>query len=460
MRNRVLPLLLTALLAITLIAGTYPASVTAQGELTRTKCKEDLKGQTIMFHSIGDLSGPYAPITQPLVAGLNDAIKYYNGQGGLCGAEIKLMQDDTAGKQEQTKSLYDRYKALDPKPLMILMFNSADGELLRQQVVADKIPILLSAGSTIALYGEKANEPGYIFATIPLYADQFGAFCRWLGKAWTTELKKEGAPKVGHLSWEGPFGRSSETPQTTAYCKAQGVEVVGGEYFLPTATDVTTQINNLLSKGANVLFTTSLATGTALIASDLVTLGKEDSVMLAGVNWVLDTSVGLLGARKLKKSGVPSTDGVIGILPYSWWDEESPGTKLVKEQFAANKRAPTLRNIAYISGYGFIDTYIELITQTVNRVGSKGLNGEAVFETLKTFKYDSLGGVFKYSYSENGRAQNQIRIGMLSYAKDKDGKLMIVDVGGTKIPVPVIGPVTKEWSAVPDLRPGGADVPK
>ncbi|MBO9308575.1 MAG: ABC transporter substrate-binding protein [Chloroflexi bacterium] len=447
-------------LALALMALNAAPAALAQGGMMRTECKEDLTGKTITLHTFGDLSGPFAPITQPLAAGFADAIKYYNEKGGICGAKIALQQDDTAGRQEQTQSLYQRYRAFDPKPLMLLLYSSADAELLREQVAEDQIPVFLFAGSTIGLYGEKADKPGWIFAGIPLYTDQFGAFCRWLSKAWTTELGRSGKPKIGHLSWEGAFGRSTETPETTAYCAAQGVEVVGGEYFLPTATDVTAQINNLVKKGANVLFTTSLASGTALIARDLVTLGLEDEILLSGVNWVLDSSVGLLGQATLKPDGLPSTDNIYGILPYVWWDEQTEGIKLVQEQFTANQRPLTARGIAYLAGFGAVDTYIELITRTVNRVGFAKLSGAEVKKTFENFQYEALGGVFKYNFTETVRAQNQVRIGRLTYARGADGKPVVVEAGGRKLLVPVVVPVTKEFETAPDLKPGGADVVK
>ncbi|MCS6870522.1 MAG: ABC transporter substrate-binding protein, partial [Anaerolineae bacterium] len=114
MRIRFLSFLLAA--ALVLMALNATPTAFAQGGTTRTECKEDLTGKTITLHTFGDLSGPFAPITQPLAAGFADAIKYYNQQGGICGATIALQQDDTAGRQEQTQALYQRYRAFNPKP--------------------------------------------------------------------------------------------------------------------------------------------------------------------------------------------------------------------------------------------------------------------------------------------------------------------------------------------------------
>lgn len=455
--RKVLAIVGSLAVAVSLMAA---PGVIAQGDdLQRTECEVDLTGETIPFYTFGDLSGAYAAITQPLAAGFTDAIAYYNAQGGICGAEISLVMDDTAGDQELTQSLYDRYSTADSKPLQILLYNSADAELLRQQVAEDQIPITLFAGSTAGLYGESASDPGWVFAAIPLYTDQFGAFCAWVSEAWA-DLGMEGEPAIGHLSWEGSFGRATETPETTAYCESLGVSVVGGEYFLPTTTDVTAQIQTLVDeKGANILFTTSLGTGPALIAADLVNLGIEEDVMLAGVNWVLDTSVGALGQRTFAADGMPSTDGVIGLLPYVWWDEPHPGTQLVQEQFAANERDPLARNIAYLAGFAAIDQYIEAVVLTVNRVGYEALDGAAFYETMNDFSYEALGGVVPYIFSPEVRAQARTRIGMLTYATDESGAPIIMEVGGNPMMVPIIVPITEDWMTTPDLRPGGADVP-
>jgi branched-chain amino acid transport system substrate-binding protein len=452
--------MLIAGLVLALFAIGAPAPVTAQGgELTRTECSEDLTGTTIPFYTFGDLSGPFAPITQPLAAALQDALAYYNAQGGVCGAQLQLVQEDTGGNRDQSLAIYQRFSTANPKPLMLLLYASGDAELLRDRVIEDEIPVFLFAGSTIGLYGESADEPGWIYAAIPLYTDQFGAFCRWVSESWTTTLGREGSPRIGHLSWEGPFGRATETPETTAYCESVGVEIVGAEYFLPTATDVTAQINNLVANGANILFTTSLASGSALIARDVAVLGIEEDVILAGVNWALDSSVGLLGQRQFRADGTPSTDGFLGLLPYTWWDEATPGTQLVQEQFAANNRAPALRNIAYLAGFGAVDTFIELLVRTVNRVGADNLTGAAVNETFQTFEYDSLGGVFSYAFTPEIRAQNTTRIGRLTYLRGPDGNFVTIEVGGSPVLVPIVVPVTQTAEEVPDLRPGGADVP-
>jgi branched-chain amino acid transport system substrate-binding protein len=56
---------------------------------------ENLEGETITFYHFGDLSGPLAGITGPLINGFNDAVAAVNANGGIRGATIELQFTDT-----------------------------------------------------------------------------------------------------------------------------------------------------------------------------------------------------------------------------------------------------------------------------------------------------------------------------------------------------------------------------
>ena len=50
----------------------------------------DLTGETITLYHFGDLSGPYAAITAPLIHGAEDAVEALNEAGGIYGATIEI----------------------------------------------------------------------------------------------------------------------------------------------------------------------------------------------------------------------------------------------------------------------------------------------------------------------------------------------------------------------------------
>jgi ABC-type branched-subunit amino acid transport system substrate-binding protein len=452
MKNRsllvsIVVVLLIALVAPTVLANTATPPATVNVHQERTECNEDLSGETITYYHFGDLSGAFAFITQPLLAGTNDAIEYFNENGGLCGGTIAVDYRDTAGDTDRTQQYWDEFTSREgaDKPVLIFLYSSADGELLRDQAAELEIPILLSAGSEFALYGEDADSPGWEFALIPLYTDQLGLFCEYISENWG-QFGIEGDPVIGHLSWLGAFGQSTDTENTRAYCEAQGVGYAGAESFLPTASSVSDQLTRLVDEGANIIFTTSLATGPALVAQAVSAAELQGQVLVAGTNWALDTSViGLGGA---------DTASLVGNLPYLWWDQvDHPGVQLVLNSWLTNRLAPAgedpeaqqqafaTRNIAYLLSWATIDLWIEIMTQTINRVGYENLTGADIYETLDSgFEYSALEGVLNVAFDSETRAVQTSRIGQIQFIEAPDG--------GS---APAVLPLS-DFAEAPDLR--------
>jgi ABC-type branched-subunit amino acid transport system substrate-binding protein len=431
--------------------------------IQHTECEQDLTGQEITIYHFGDISGSYAFITQPLLKGFEDAAEYYNARGGICGAMITTDNRDTAGDPAQTQAAYDYYKSLEPKPDLIVLYASGDAELLRSQMEADQIPGVISAGSVAGLYGEDGATPGWVYATNPLYADQLGLFCEFASGEMGMGMYGE-APTIGYISWPGAFGQSAFTAETIAYCASKGVTLLDTpEIFLPTDTDISVQVQNLVDAGANILYTNTLATGPALVAKTITDLALEDSVQLAGVNWALDTSVGLLGRTSIGSDGLPSVNGIVGNLPFRWWSERSdPAIALINELATANERQLPDQNIAYILGFSTVDFYVELYAQTVNRVGSlDAVDGVAIKETMDNIDYSPL-GLYRVFYDGGKlRSTTESRIAVMYFANatmdgvatSGDDALKIPRDDGTNLFVPVVVPLT-DFMPAPDLRPG------
>ena len=451
---------ITLLIILALSIMILPAQAQLPDFITHTECEVDLTGETITVYHFGDISGAFAFITQPLLAGLADAAAFYNANGGICGATIAADNRDTGGDLAQTQAHYDYYSSLDPKPDVILLYASADAELLRSQVAEDEIPALISAGSVEGLYGESGQDNGWIYATNPLYADQFGSFCEYVGA--NAEMFPE--PTVGYISWPGAFGEAAYTTEAIDYCAEQGVTVLGSpEYFPPTATDISGQVLNLVDAGANILYTNSLASGPALVARTVTDLGLNDDVQVAGVNWALDTSVSLLGRTSIGPDGLPSVNGLIGSLPFRWWSEVSdPGVAFIRAQAEANARALPVQNISYLLGWSVVDFYIELYIQTVNRVGNLAdVSGADVKETMDSISYAPL-GLYLVDYRGGElRALPGNRMARMFFlnatmdgpATSGDDALKIPQDDGTNIFVPLLVPLT-DFTDAPDLRPG------
>ena len=451
--------LLTLVITLAIVAVPTLAQDMMDYPSELSECQVDLTGETISIFHFGDLSGPYAFITQPIVSAVTDAVNYWNGHGGVCGAQLQQVYEDTGGNLEATQSAYDRFTSEYADELdLLLLYSSSDGELLREQLAEDEIVSLISAGSVESLYGEDGQTPGWLFASNPLYVNQFGSFCEYVAANPDTFPD----PVIGFVTWPGAFGLAGTEPAANAHCGGMGVEVLAEpQIFLPTDTDILTQVQNAIDAGANIIYTNTLATGPALIAGTLVDLGMEDDIALAGVNWVMDTSVGLLGQRVLKSNGLPSVDGMYGSMPFLWWTEASnPGIQFVSQQFAANQRTPLEQNIAYLLSWGSVDSIIETTIRTVNAAGSlDAVTGADMRATIESMDYDVLGGLLNTKFEEGMRDATQNRIARMAYlnstgsgpAASAEDAMLIDDGSGGKLFVPIVIPLT-DFMPVPQLR--------
>jgi branched-chain amino acid transport system substrate-binding protein len=380
-------------------------------------------GETITFFHFGDITGPYAAITSPIVVGFNDAVKALNDKGGIRGAKIVIEWADTAGKLENAISTYNRFR--EKKPLILSLYGSPETEALRARFIEDKIPVFTAGVSGPGLY-----PPGYVFADVPIYSDQFGLFLDWLVANWAKVKPAKGqaldSPKVALITWDSAYGRGALTDETKAYAEKKGVKIVGQELFAMGAPDVTTQILAAKKAGANVLYTNTLAHGPAQILKDAVSLGVREEFLIAGNNWAVDLSMlALAGA---------ASEGFYGVLPNLWWDDaDNPGVKEVGVQFAANNRKASDRNVAYLIAFALVDAFRQAFEKTIDRVGFDALTGAAVYETITTMgEIKAMDGIALWGFSKTQTAPSKARV-----IQVQKGKFV---------------PMT-DWLVAPDLRP-------
>ena len=457
---------------VMIIVALVIVPVSAQDEMMglpdwieHTDCEVDLTGETITIYHIGDISSAsYSPITLPLIAAFNDAMAYYNAHGGICGAELVQENRDTGGDPQQTQAAYDAFSTLDPQPDLIVLYSSQDAELLRPQLIEDQIPVLISAGSMEGLYGENGDEPGFIYQTNPLYADQLATFCDYVA---ATPDRFGDSPAIGYMGWGAPaaaFGSAGFTPETIAYCGSLGIELIDpAESFSPIASDVSTNVENLLDAGANIIYVNALATGPVRVAEAIEFLGVSDEVTLAAVNWGMDTSVAFVARASLGDDGLPVVDGMIGSVPFGWWTEtDRPAIQLISEQADLNERDAPTRGITYLLGWLTVDTYVELYINAANEAGSlDAVDGLVMQNAINTTAFSPLGlSTFDFqggeirSATENRLMEFRFANADMSGIATSGDDALAVDLGdGTNFYPPILVPLT-DFTQTPDMRPG------
>ena len=434
---------------------------------SHTPCAKavDLTGRTVSFYHLADAPDSLNVQGLPLRAGFDDAAEYFNAHGGLCGAALAQVFPDPVRGQYDPLAEYTRIAALVPKPPLIGLYYSNTAEALRDQLAKDEILALGPVGSILGLYGANGQSPGWVFATNPSYADQLGAFCRYVAQHPTQYPH----PVIGYLTWVIDVGTvEAYVPEAIAFCSSLGVKVLDTPtYFSPETTFINTTVQNLIDAGANIIYTDSRGSGPALIARTLAGMGLQGTVTLAGQDWALDEQVGLLGEAAPGAGGLPSTNGLLGSLPLrSWAERDQPGIQFLAEQADRHQRPQAERNSFYTLGWVMTNLFIELYVETGNRVGFDHITGYTMKQTLENMVYSPLGGLVTIDYQHGARrdlAAN--RIGQMAYL-GRDGKSaagpnnqpLLISENGQQLMVPLLEPLT-DFQAAPDLRPGGVDVP-
>jgi len=383
-----------------------------------------LEGEEIVVYHYGDLSGPYAGITAPLVNGFNDAAAWVNASGGIRGATVRVEFADTGGQLENSISIYNRFREADPKPFLLNTYSSPELEALRDRYAEDHIPVLSSGVSIPGLY-----PPAWAFGTVPTYADQFAAFLDWLVENWDTVKPANAGDqiKIAFITWDTAYGRGADTPETRAYAASKGVEIVATEFIEIGAPDVTTQILAAQAAGANVIYTNTLAFGPAQILKDATALGLRDDILISGNNWALDLST-------LALAGPEAAEGFLGLMPVKWWSEGGEGIALVQRQFEANNRSPAEHNVAYLLAFVTMDAirkWTEIALEQVDGDLSQ-LTGDVMYEVIQNNPVAPLGGIADFTYGPDLRATRRIRVGTFH--------------NGDIVPV-------SDWFTAPDMRP-------
>lgn len=411
-------------------ATSAPAAPTAAPATKAPEGPPNLTGETITIYHFGDLSGPLASITSPLIRGAEDAAKAVNDSGGIYGAKLQVKFSDTGGKVEEAVAAYNRFKSADKNMLLVITYGSGDAEALAPRVVEDKVPNLTAGLSSEAFYGKGS---GYTFGLGPIYPDQIGYTMKFLKDNWA-KYKPAGAGndiKLAHISWPTAFGQGSLTNESRAYLKELGVQIVLEEKYAaaPTA-QTTTAILNANAAGANVIWTNTLAFGPAIILNDLNSLGLRNKFVVAADNWGMDLSLYAFLAKP--EYGV----GLITPFPYLWWtDTNNDGIKYAGKVFADNKRAKSDQNVGYMLLVAGVDLSVKAIKKAIDTVGYKNLNGKAVNDALIALgPQDVMGGVLRVDYSKGTRAPRYSQIRQIQGGPDKFV-------------------VLQDWTEMPDLRP-------
>src|SRR5208337_799902 len=192
-----------------------------------------------------NLTGPASTWGQYHAKGQQDYFKYVNEvKGGVKGNKIEMITVDTAYKASEAVAAVRKF-AMQDKVDMIATWSAGEGIQAKPLLQQFKIPAINYSTAWEIL------QPPVDYMYLP-----FGNYkldCQVVMEYIAAVHKGPGAPKVGLLTYNNPYGRSIHEP-SREYAKGKNIDLVSIEEFPPQTVDLTTELLRLKQKGAQYVF--------------------------------------------------------------------------------------------------------------------------------------------------------------------------------------------------------------
>lgn len=280
------PSLRSGLVAAALITAVTASSCAtrdaeASGESGDVKTDFGVTADTITIGAMSDLSNVFAGLGQTLVDGNQLYFEQRNADGGICGRQVDLeVADHAYDVQKATSQFVDLEKD-------VLGFV----QLLGSPVIAALSPQIASTGA-ITIPATWSTDWIGKEGLVVVGASYPGEIINGLDHLMREGLIAEG-DTIGHVYFEGDFGGSALLGSQYV-AKEAGLELEAIAVD-PTATDLTSQVNQLANAEVDAILVSAGPRQTASIAGVAAASGLDVPLLSNGPGFdpaLLDTPVG------------------------------------------------------------------------------------------------------------------------------------------------------------------------
>ncbi|MGV8074687.1 MAG: ABC transporter substrate-binding protein [Syntrophobacteraceae bacterium] len=328
---------------------------------------EDIKVGAAM-----NLTGPASTWGQYHAKGQQDYFKYVNEvKGGVKGNKINMITVDTAYKAPEAVAAVRKFAQQD-KVDMIATWSAGEGIQAKPLLQEFKIPALNYSTAWEIL------QPPVDFMYLP-----FGNYkldCQVVMDYIAAVHKGPGAPKVGLLTYNNPYGRSIHEP-SKEYAKSKNIDIVSIEEFPPQTVDLTTELLRLKQKGAEYIFVQMLP------AAIISTLKSADRIEYNPVfigTWTSTDPDFFKNGQGLLKDRVKMQ--FCGALPA----DKVPGMKVMEELWTRYKTVESF-DTAYWEGVVVGMIMERAFLRAHEKFGE--ITPENINKALETFENEDFGGL-------------------------------------------------------------------
>ena len=359
-------------------------------EKIRSHAKNEI---TVAF--LGDLSGPVGFWNAPRLVGIQDAIDYFNERmGGIAGRKVRLSWVDHKSDVALAENGYRRLRR--EHALIWHTCGTGEQQLLKPLYEADRSQIIFTCSTSPGVI----YPVGHVFGTAPYYPNQIGAFIDWLVETWDRG-KMGRMPRIAFMTYNSGYGRACITPESLAYARSKGIEIVDTIYIPFVTTDPLTPLTKAKKAGADWVVGQWLwqTVPPYLTANAKYKLGLRFCVTSFGVDQVM-----------IQKAG-KAAEGLTGITSWYLPDEDTPGVQMVNETIRKKARRPEDRGSSYFIGWMNMWQTKMALEQTLERVKDwDKITPHEIMVTLEKWNDVDVNGLGRLSYSPTGRGADAMRI--------------------------------------------------
>lgn len=373
-----------------LIGGCVALALVASACSTKAKKHDDGGGggggvkagpgvtsSTINLGVLTDLSGVFAVLGKSVTQGAQLYFDDLNKAGGICGRTVKLNIKDDGYDVQKAVGLY---ADMSPNVLgMEQLLGSPINAALKQNVESDKMfTIPVSWASTIL------DNPNNMIVGSTYDLEVINGIS-WLMK--NKGLKAGDA--IGHIYIQGEYGEDGYLGSQYA-AKQAGLKLIGSQ-ITATATDLTSQVASLKSKGVRAIIVTTTPTQTASAAAVDAATGLN--VPILGNNPVFVPQL-------LKTAAGPALEKFLYVAA-SWqpYSGDSAGATKVRNEYKA-RYAKEVPNGGVDWGWGGAAAYTSVLKTACD---NKDLTRDGVQAAFRqTTNVDTSGLFPTLDYSHPG----------------------------------------------------------
>lgn len=256
------------LLALFLVVGMFLAACGGgDGGTTEDAGDGNGNGGDVDEYVIGAIysnTGPNSPLGEPEWNTTEMLVEQINENGGINGVPLRVVLADDESSQE--KAVQEMNRLINDENVLAVLGSSGTTESLAMKGIANQNQVPLVSGAAAAQIVEPVEESEWVFKTPQ--SDRLAVERIYM------YLNDAGISKVGLLTDSNAFGTTG-LAELEAAADDFNIEITAKESYNTQDPDMSTQLTNINSSGAEAVIVWGTNPGPAIIANNLKSLGFD-----------------------------------------------------------------------------------------------------------------------------------------------------------------------------------------